>query len=173
MSEKNNYIDLMEKIGVNEFRSRFEELKNSAEEFIRESGFEETVFCSERILSQLLLDYYSDIDRLMEFHKIEHVRSEKIFSYKVSWIIRRKPLQYKGDFLQEKDVFVNERFAAYLMLNECLRCGTEIVNSEHQKDLDEYIDLLLYYFKYRECSPQIIELAVSSFKMGTHVLKHQ
>lgn len=169
MSEKNNYVDLIEKIGVGEFRSRFTELMHSAEEFIEESGFEGTVFCSERILSQILLDYYSDIDRLMEFHNIEHVRTEKIFAYMVSWIIRRKPLQYKVDSLEEKDVFVNERFAAYLMLNECLCCGKEIVLPEHKKDLDEYINLLLYYFKYRECNPQAIELAISSFKMGINV----
>ena len=35
--------------------------------------------------------------------------------------------------------------------------------------LDEYIDLLLYYLKYRECNPQVLELMIESFKMGTLV----
>lgn len=171
MPERNDYSDLIKKFGVEEFKSRFEQIEKSAEEFIKESGFEETVFCSERILSQMLLDYYSDIERLKDFHDIKRVRTEKIFAYTISWIIRRKPLQYKDNSVNEKDIFVNERFAAYMMLNECMCGGKENVLPEHKKDLDEYIDLLFYYFKYRECNPQTIELAISSFKMGTYVTK--
>lgn len=171
MAEKSDYSDLINKFGIKEFKTRFEEIRKSAEDFLEKSGFERTVYCNERILSQLLLDYYSDIDRLKDFHNIERARTEKIFAYKISWIIRRKPLQYKDNFLDEIDVFVNERFAAYLLLNECLCCGKETVPPNHQKELNEYIDLLLYYFKYRDCNPQAIELAISSFKMGIFVLE--
>ena len=56
------------------------------------------------------------------------------------------------------------------MLNECLLCGEKrFVGRENQSRLDEYINLLFYYFKYRECNPQVIELAIESFKMGTLV----
>lgn len=171
MSKRGNYSDLIKKYGVEEFRSRFQEIKRSAEDFIKESGFEQTVYCNERILSQLLLDYYADIDRLKDFHDIERTRTEKIFAYTISWIIKRKPLQYMKNSEEEKDIFVNERFATYLLLNECMCCGKGIVPPEHKKDLDEYIDLLFYYFKYRECNPQAIELAISSFKMGTYVVE--
>ena len=171
MSERNDYSDLIKTFGIEEFKSRFEQIEKSAEDFIKESGFEKTVYCNERILAQLLLDYYSDIERLKDFHSIKRVRTEKIFAYTIAWIIRRKPLQYKDNSVEEKDVFVNERFAAYLLLNECMCCGKEFVLPEHKKDLDEYIDLLFYYFKYRECNPQTIELAISSFKMGTYVAK--
>ena len=171
MPERNDYSDLINKFGIEEFKSRFEQIEKSAEEFIKESGFEETVYCNERILAQVLLDYYSDIERLKDFHDIKRVRTEKIFAYTISWIIRRKPLQYKNNAAEEKDIFVNERFAAYMMLNECMCGGKEIVSPEHKKDLDEYIDLLFYYLKYRECNPQTIELAISSFKMGTYVVE--
>lgn len=171
MSEKNDYTDLINKFGIEEFKSRFEQLEKSAEEFIKESGFEKTVYCNERILAQMLLDYYSDIERLKDFHSIERIRTEKIFAYTISWIIRRKPLQYKDNSEDEKDIFVNERFAAYILLNECMCGGEQIVLPDHKKDLDEYINLLFYYLKYRECNPQAIELAISSFKMGTYVAK--
>ena len=109
---------------------------------------------------------------LKEFHSIEKVRTEKIFAYTVAWIVRRKPLQFKDYTDAEKDIYVNERFAAYLMLNECLLCGEKkLVSGEGRIKLDEYIKLLLYYFKYRECNPQVIELAIESFKMGMLVLK--
>lgn len=172
MVEKGDYKELMDKVGKKEFSSRLSQLMQSAKEFISESGFEETVYCNKRILSQVLLDYYSDIYRLKDFHDIERVRTEKILAYTISWIIKRKPLQFKDDFLkEEKDIFVNERFAAYLMLNECLCCGKYIVPLEHREDLDRYIDLLFYYFKYRECNSQVLELVISSFKMGEFAKK--
>ena len=58
------------------------------------------------------------------------------------------------------------------MINECLLGGSKkFVSQESKNKLDEYINLLLYYFKYRECNPQVVELASESFKMGTYVTK--
>ncbi len=166
----NDYKDLLSMIDTRDFKTRYSQLKQTAEEFIKNAGFVNTVYCNERILAQVLLDYYTDIMRLKEFHDIKRVRTEKIFAYTIAWIVRRKPLQYvKDDDIQERDIFVNERFAAYLLINECLCCGEKQVSYEHKNDLDEYIDLLLYYFKYRECNPKVLELAIASFKMGTYV----
>lgn len=170
MLGESHYSDTINEIGIEEFKSRFNEIKKSAESFIKAAGFEKAVYCNERILSQMLLDYYSDIERLKEFHDIKRIRTEKIFAYTISWLIRRKPLQYRDNFIEEKDIFVNERFAAYMLLNECMCSGKQFVPSDCQKKLDEYINLLLYHFKYRECNPKTIELAISSFKMGTCVI---
>lgn len=88
----------------------------------------------------------------------------------VSWIVHRKPLQYIHYTNDEKDIFVNERFGVYLLLSECLLCGEkDLLLIENKEKLDKYIQLLLYYLKYRECNPQVLELAVESFKMGTLV----
>ena len=92
---------------------------------------------------------------------------EKITAYTVSWIIRRKPLQFFKYPEKEKDIFVNERFAAYLIINECLSDDErKYIPEQYQKKFIEYTDLLLYYLKYRECNPQVLELAIESFKMG-------
>ena len=126
--------------------------------------------CNERIMLNVLLDYYADIFRLKEFHDIQYVRTEKIFAYTAAWIVKRTPQQFIHDTDEEKDIFVNERFAVFLLLNECLLCGEKrFVAKENKQKLDEYIDLLLYYLKYRECNPQVLELAIESFKMGTLV----
>lgn len=167
---ENNYIEIVRKVGDDKFQERFEELLASADEFIKEAGYKGHVECNERILLNVLLDYFADIFRLKEFHSIKKVRTEKIFAYMVAWIVKRKPLQFIHYTDMEKDIFINERFAVYLMLNECLLCGEKKFVSRESKDkLDEYLDLLLYYFKYRECNPQVIELAIESFKMGTLV----
>lgn len=104
---------------------------------------------------------------MKEFHKIKNVRTEKIFAYLIAWILRRKPLQFIHYTEIEKDIYVNERFAVYILINECIPFESgKYVAPEDENKLDAYIDLLLYYFKYRECNPQAIELAIESFKMG-------
>lgn len=163
------YVDMINEIGKDKFKARLKELKKSADEFIKEAGYSETVRCNERILAHTLLDYYADISRLKDFHEIELIRTEKIFAYTIAWIIKRKPLQFINT--NEKDIYVNERFAAYLMINECLHCGEKNIAPSDQDDLNEYIDLIFYYLKYRECNPQVLELAMESFKMGTKVVK--
>lgn len=171
MKELPNYTEMYNEIGDKRFRERFEELKKSADAFLEISGYKDTVMCNERILLSVILDYYSDIYRLKEFHDIELVRQEKIFAYTIAWIVKRKPLQFTHNTDMEKDIYVNERFAAYLFVNECLCCGDKKIGREDYGKLDEYTDLLLYYFKYRECNPQVLELAIESFKLGTLVLK--
>ena len=87
-----DYRYILEKVGPEKFRERLDEM----------------------------LDYYADIFRLKEFHDIQYVRTEKIFAYTAAWIVKRKPLQFIHDTDEEKDIFVNERFAVFLLLNECL-----------------------------------------------------
>jgi len=166
----NTYESMINEIGTEKFKTRFEELKNTADRFISEAGYQESVVCNERILLHVLLDYYSDVFRLKEFHDIKKIRTEKIFAYKIAWIIKRKPLQFICYSENEIDMFVNERFAQFLLINECLLSGEKkYVSAENQDKLDAYLELVLYYFKYRTCNPQVIELMIESFKMGTLV----
>ena len=165
-----DYKYILQKFGTEKFRMRLEEMINSANQYIETAGYGKHVCCNESIMLNVLLDYCADIFRLKEFHGIEYVRTEKIFAYTAAWIVKRKPLQFIHDTDEEKDMFVNERFAVYLILNECLLCGEKrFVSKENKQKLDEYIELLLYYMKYRECNPQVLELAIESFKMGTLV----
>lgn len=167
IEEKFNYLDLIKGDRRKKFESRLRELINSANEFIKEAGYDQYVRCDERIMLNVLIDYYTDIYRLKEFHDIELVRTEKIIAYTVAWIVRRKPLQFVEYPREERDIFVNERFAAYLMINECLfDDNRRYIPGKYMSKLEEYNNLLLYYLKYRECNPQVIELAVESFKMG-------
>ena len=162
-----NYSQFLKGEQKDKFQSRLEELIKTANIFIDEAGYSEYVRCDERIMMNALLDYTADVHRLKDFHDIELIRTEKIAAYTVSWIIRRKPLQFFKYPEKEKDIFVNERFAAYLIINECLSDDErKYIPEQYQKKFIEYTDLLLYYLKYRECNPQVLELAIESFKMG-------
>ena len=157
--EMENYRELIDEVGVDKFRERFEELQKTAMEFIEMAGFSETAYCNERILMQVILDYFMDVMRLKEFHSIERIRTEKLFAYTISWIVRRKPIQFRDYSEEERDIFINERFAAYLLVNECLMCGTKhFVQEAYAEKLVEYTEMLLYYFKYRQCDPKTLSL---------------
>lgn len=166
-----DYKDLLEKVGKDNFESRFHELLNSMNKFLSEAKYPDSIICNERILYHVLLDYYSDIARLKEFHKIKHTKSDKVIAYIIYWILRRKPIQLTEFSDSEYDIFVNERYACNLLLAECLlENDAGITNNSVLEQLDKYIDLLLYYFKYRALNPQVIELLIESFKMGNGII---
>ena len=73
--EMENYRELIDEVGVDKLE-RFEELQKTAMEFIEMAGFSETSYCNERILMQVILDYFMDVMRLKEFHSIERIRTE-------------------------------------------------------------------------------------------------
>lgn len=118
-----DYSEIIKDIGVVKFKERLTELVETMNEFIESSEYCSYVHCNERIVTMLLLDYWSDIYRMKDFHLIEKSRTEKIIAYLIAWIIKRKPLQFTQYFEEEKDIFVNERFCIYLLLNECLLSG--------------------------------------------------
>ncbi len=164
-----DYKELIKKVGEDDFQSRLEELTRLIDTFLQEAGFNDYAACNERILYHVLLDYYSDIFRLEEFHEIAHPKTDKITAYLIYWILRRKPIQFLCFSEDEKDIFVNERFACTLLLNECLLEDNDYkLNKTVLEKADAYLDLILYYFKYRPYNAQVIELLIESFKMGRY-----
>ncbi|MCM1179021.1 MAG: hypothetical protein NC347_02100 [Clostridium sp.] len=165
-----DYTELLKEVGEDNFNAWYKELLASIDKFLSEAEYPDSVICNERILYHVLLDYYSDISRLKLFHEIKHTKTDKVIAYTIYWILRRKPIQLAKFSDSEHDIFVNERYACNLLLAECLLGeNVNITNSKVLDDLDKYIDLLLYYFKYRELNPQVIELMIESFKMGNGI----
>ena len=101
------------------------------------------------------------------FHDIDRVNMDKIVAYTVAWIIRRKPIILLKNVEEDKDIFLNERFCVSLIATEVLyKNDNALLTKEIMKEIDDYIDLLLYYLIYRNCDPQAIELAIRSFLTG-------
>ncbi|MCM1466577.1 MAG: hypothetical protein NC086_00405 [Alistipes sp.] len=168
---ENTYQGLIGRVGKEHFEARFDELVKQIQVFLEEAKYDDSVQLNERILYHVLLDFYSDIERLKDFHGIVNVKTDKIIAYLLSWFIRRKPIQITECSKDEKDIFVNERFACTLLINECLSDKSigEIDTRLDDFKLDyykRYVELLLYYFKYRAVNPQVIELVIESFKVG-------
>lgn len=172
-----NYIELMNEIGEKEFKSRFAELQRQIDEFLAAAGYaivmgeRGSAECNDRILYHVLLDYYADIQRLKEFHAIKHTKTDKNIAYLAYWILKRKPIQITNSVAEDRDIFINERFVCYIITYECLQqkkqsTGFCKLDEQQAKKYDKYIDLLLYFLKYRECSAQMLELLIETFKMG-------
>lgn len=165
---------IYEIFGEKVIKDRYSYLALKAQAFIEAAGYEKTAHCNERILMHVIVDYLEDIQRLKDFHGIEFVKTDKITAYTITWWLRRKPIEFKSDMANEKDIFINERFSLSLMVNECFS-GMELpmLSSENMDIFQKYLDYLLYYFKYRYCDAKVIELLIESFKMGLFVWKNR
>ena len=70
--------DVLSKYHISEeqYRNRYEALYNDIEQYIKASKFDEKqVFLNKYSLSCMLVDYFMDIGRLKEFHRIDHINS--------------------------------------------------------------------------------------------------
>lgn len=172
IEEEMTYQNIINQVGKEKFESRINSLSQTIDDFLEEGNFSDEIQCNERILYQIVLDYFSDIFRLKEFHNIKHTMTVKNISYLMFWFLKRKPIQINPGCEEEMDIFVNERFACYMIINECLfknAQGMHVKLDETGKQqFEKYVNLMMYYFKYRQTNPQVIELMIESFHMGTY-----
>ena len=106
-----NYVYLVKKIGKEAISSRYDWVNHLMASFIRKKGYQERVLVSDDILRHVIVDYFVDIDRLIEFQEIESVHSSKIYAYLAYWILRHKPMQITVSEGAAGLCFVNEEFA--------------------------------------------------------------
>ena len=105
--EMENYRELIDEVGVDKFRERFEELQKTAMEFIEMAGFSETAYCNERILMQVILDYLMDVMRFKGIHSIERIRTEKLFASRFPGSFRRKTNPVSGLFPKKREIILS------------------------------------------------------------------
>ena len=138
--------------------------------FTKSLGIYNDVHVEDVILTHAVLDYYSDVSRLKQFHNITTINKIKKIAYESYWFLRRKPIQVVKCELPRDDklAFVNEKFV-YSRIASFL-----ISNSEVKEFHDEnkalmfrnFLDSFYYYLKYRNYDPQIIEIMIMSFQAG-------
>ena len=174
------YREVLEYFSEETIRDRYRFLYDRLQEYIKERQLNNKLRVDEPILQQMVMDYFADIHRLKEFHKIEHVNKAKIVAYEVYWLLRRKPLQIIG-FDQSKDisfdqinqnlVFCNEGFAVTLIANELLMPKASIpLKQEKEEDFMLFLDHLYYHLKYRNVDKQCLELMLYAFDVGKQCL---
>lgn len=180
------YEDLLdEKTGFPEknIESRFNHIKEEMNLFLQHDGYSLHAECNDILLGYAIIDYFTDVKRLKEFHNIENTNSAKIYAYMAYWLLREKPIQIKDNIsyfnLNEnltaseanRYLYLNEKFVATYIISNIL--SDLNVNLNYVKNADklqdsigEFMSLLIYNFKYRNFNAQNIELMITSFKSG-------
>ena len=135
-------------------------------DFIEFNELAEKVYVSEDILNHIIIDYFVDIYRLKEFQDIELAHDSKIYSYLSFWILRHKPIQIMSNNA-ETEAFINEKFVAELLRNYLFNNPSDVsILNNKKEEVDNFLETLLYYFKYREYSAKNIEMIILAFVAG-------
>ena len=163
-----NYSELVDAFGIDKIESRYTTLYKYLESFIDRYNYKENVIIAESVLNQVLIDYFADVYRLKQFHKIDNINFLKIHAYTAYWILRRKPLQIIKD--NDEDInlaFVNEKFVtSYLLQFLCEDNTDTIICQDDRQSYIEFVKNLEYFFRYRTVTAQMIETVLESYKAG-------
>ena len=164
-----SYGDITQKIGFDKVQKRFMDLNQAYVDFIKENDIADKVKINSFMLIHAIMDYFTDISRLKEFHKIDFTNSYKTMAYEISWLLRRKPIQVLED--QKEDlVYINEKFILSYAINFITSCKESVryqdLKKARQKCFNGFIESFYYHLKYRNCCAQSLELALLSFEAG-------
>ncbi|MCC5816125.1 MAG: hypothetical protein JJT78_15345, partial [Leptospira sp.] len=162
-----SYEYLIEKFGQEKIEERHLHLLETSGEFIKAFNLVDICKVCDPLIDEIILDYFSDIDRLKEFHGIEKVNSLKVASYLSYWTHRRRPIQIihfpeSHEFLgMIKEV--NEWYAVVLLRNTFFNRKIQFLSDrENLARLNDFTAELQYYFSYRHINPQMIELVLKA-----------
>ena len=146
---------------------RFNTLEEYLKIFIERGKFKENVLVSYSLLSQAIIDYFADIDRLKNFHHIQKINFLKVHAYTAYWILRRKPIQITKESDDTELAFVNENFVASYLV-QFLRGDNKgvVIKKADRLEYDEFIENLKYVLRYRMVTPQTLETFLQSYIAG-------
>lgn len=161
-----DYKDVVNFFTEEKVINRYTSLVEMYEQFIIKQKIQDKVRLNRLTLLYVVMDYFSDVMRIKEFHKdISLINEIKIIAYESSWLLKRKPIQLIVD--DDKNfVFVNEDFIFFIItqyLSEKSKRGKDIL---YDKKMSPFWDTLIYYLKFRVVNPQALELMLTSFHAG-------
>lgn len=165
---KYDYKDILLDFGREKIEKRYTILHEYLLEFIKRHKYEEKVHIADSVLNQAVIDYFTDIYRLKQFHHIEAVNYLKIHAYTAYWILRRKPLQIIKDDIEDVELaFVNERFVTSYLIQYLRGNNVEVTIAESERVIYyEFVKNLEYYLKYRTVTPQMLETMLQAYQAG-------
>ena len=154
-------------VGKEEIESRIRQISGEMLDFLNAMDLSDVAYVHEMALTHAVMDYYSDIQRLKEYQKIERVNEIKIKAYETFWLLKRKPIQIMKQLEDDKMLYVNEKFLLTRLTSFMLGEDMNIpLVEDKKKAYTNYLDTLYYYLKFRRCDAQAIELMLLAFQAG-------
>ncbi|MCM1500042.1 MAG: hypothetical protein NC124_16390 [Clostridium sp.] len=162
-----SYDELVECIGEDVIERRVEQFAQEITDFLNSNSLNDIAYINNIALSHAVMDYFSDIERLKNYQKIERINEIKIKAYETFWFLKRKPIQLRTQLDDDKWLYVNEKFLLVRLTSFMLQddINTPMLE-EKRKAFTNYLDTLYYYLKFRRCDAQSIELMLLAFEAG-------
>jgi len=169
-----HYKFLLEFFPGNIIHIRSHAFWNDIVKVLEKSGFEDKVRIDEESFQMLIIDYFTDVARIKDFHLIEKINVNKIYGYGIYWFLRRKPIQLIEPI--EDNFDINEKVAIGIFLPKILKEAgitytKETQNEALRKRVATFANLLFYNMKYRLYTPQSLELMIEAFLCGCEITK--
>ncbi len=165
-----NYKYLIDAFGEETIRQRYEHMARRATEFIKSNNLEDKVVLNYGMLNVVMLDYFSDLQRLKNFEEIIHTNKNKITAYMSYWWLRRKPLQVIVDTVDDEElVYVNEKFIVTLLTKDFMNANTKLLLSN--KQCQQCLSHIYYHLKYRVYTAQTLEFMLMAADTGIEIGK--
>lgn len=162
-----NYDELVKYFKQDVIESRIRQIAEEMLAFIVEYDLRDKVTINEMALTHAVLDYFSDIQRLKDYQKIEHVNEYKVKAYETFWLLQRKPIQLVQELEDDKWLYINEKFLLGRLTAFMLKDNINIpLVAERQKAYKSFLDTLYYHLKFRRCDAQSLELMLLAFDAG-------
>ncbi len=162
-----NYDELVTKVKQEVIESRIKQISQEMIDFLKVYQLEEIAYIHQMALTHAIMDYFSDIQRLKDYQRIEHINDIKIKAYETFWLLQRKPIQLKKQLEDDRFLYVNEKFVMTRLTSFLLEenINKPIVGKERIA-FTNFLNTLYYYLKFRKCDAQAIELMLLAFKAG-------
>lgn len=162
-----NYEELVNKVGEEVIENRIKQIASEMKEFLKTCELTDSVYIHEMLLTHAVMDYFSDIQRLKDYQKIEHINEVKIKAYETFWLLKRKPLQLTKQLESDKWLYVNEKFLLVRLTNFMLLDNMNVPMIQERKvAFTNFLDTLYYYLKFRRTDAQVLELMLLAFQAG-------
>lgn len=161
------YDELVAEVGQDVIESRIKQISQEMLDFLSMNDLEGVAYIQEMALTHAIMDYFSDVQRLKDYQKIEHINDIKIKAYETFWLLQRKPLQLKNELEDDKFLYINEKFLLTRLTSFML--GDDInkpIVGDNSIAYKNFLNTLLYYLKFRRCDKQSLELMLLAFKAG-------
>lgn len=166
IKKEDTYEFIIDHFTEKRMRSRYVWVHDLMQKYICTEKLEEMVYVSEDLLNHVIIDYFVDIYRLKDFQGIKKVHDSKIYAYLIFWILRHKPIQIKEENA-EKFVFINEKFVSEMLRSYLFKNPENVpILNARKEDVDNFLETLVYYFKYRDYSAKNIEMIILAFEAG-------
>lgn len=165
-----DYKELLEIFGDDVIRDRIQHFIDLFNSFKKRLGddYASKIDINDKVLQHCVMDYFSDIHRLKDYHEVEKVNTIKRVAYESAWFLRRKPIQVLSDETDDDAlVYINEKFILSYLLHEALN-GREndILSDKSLISYKSFVNSLFYHLKYRNCDAKVLELMLLAFKAG-------